>query len=276
MDSPIIFSYLNYREFLKDFYKFKKATQPKYSYAVFSMRAGIKSPNYLKLVMEGVRNLTNDNVLRFAKALNLTDQETVFWENLVAFTQAKSLEQRQHYFIKLTHGPLPKNSGVREIRDEWELLSSWHHLAIRELILLPTFKEDPSEIVRLLGGKITAVQAKESLELLQRMKFLKRDENGRLVQAEREIRYFSKEDLRNIAVQRFHRSTGDLAMKLLTELAPSERDFSGLTIAVTEEALPKLKLKITEFRKELNQEFSQLSSAHKVIQVNFQLFPLSK
>ncbi len=277
-NSPAIFNYLNYREFLKDTYEFKKQTNSKYSYAVFSMRAGIRSPNYLKLVMEGARNLTNENVLKFAKALSFNDIETVYWENLVDFNQAKNPEEKKYYFIKLKHSPIPQGKGakIREIWDEWDYYSTWYHAAVRELVLLPTFLDDAQVIVRLLRNRITLEQAKESLELLIRMKFLVRNESGKLQQAQREVRYFNGVDLKNIAIQKFHQSTTALALDSLEKDSPKERDFSGLTIALTSEALNELKTKITHFRKDLNSQYSALKQAEQVYQINFQVVPLSE
>lgn len=273
--APLIFNYLNYREYLKDFYKFKKASQRGYSYAMFSARAGIKSPNYLKLVMDGARNLTPENALKFAKALSLNSPtEVEYWQSLVEFNQTRASERKHQLLQKLAANAT--GGGSREIRDEWEMLSSWHHLAIRELVLLNDFNEDPVQVANSLGRRISVSQARESLELLVRTGFLVRNEKGRLTQAQREIRYFSKSDLSNLAIQRFHRSTGELALKLLTELDPSARDFSGLTIAIDIESLPLLKSRITEFRRELNREFSTSDKATKVMQLNLQLFPLSR
>src|ERR1700721_1624232 len=76
-----VFNYSDYREYLKDFYQLKKSKAGTYSFAVFSLRAGIKSPNYLKLVMDGERNLTPENTLAFARGLGLSEQETLYWEN---------------------------------------------------------------------------------------------------------------------------------------------------------------------------------------------------
>src|SRR5689334_11331923 len=94
---PTVFHFLDYREYLRVFYRFKKNTQPKYSFALFSSKAKIKSPNCLKVVMDGRRNLTTDRVLKFAKALDLNPAETDYWDNLVSLNHSKSVEQKKYY-----------------------------------------------------------------------------------------------------------------------------------------------------------------------------------
>jgi uncharacterized protein (TIGR02147 family) len=276
----VVFNYLNYREYLKDFYKYKKASQPQYSYAVFSQRAGIKSPNYLKLVMEGARNITSDSILPFAKALSLNELETIFWENLVAFNQSKTPESRRYHLTKLTRSPMPASGesgrAIRDIRDEWEYYSGWHHAAIRELVLHPQFSEDAAWIARALRGRLSVAQARESLELLERMGFLVRDERGRLRQAERQVRYLNRDDLQNLAIQRFHKATAELALDSLENDPPEARDFSGLTIAVPQGDLKKMKARLSEFLGALNRDFSTADAAEDVFQINFQVIPLTE
>lgn len=277
--APVIFNFLNYREYLQAFYSYKKETVKRYSFGVFSLKAGLKSPNYLKLVMSGSRNITSNNILNFAKALGLNDLETVYWENLVAYNQAKTEQQRRHYLVKLAHSPLPNGQSggaIREIRDEWDYYSSWHNVAVRELVLFEDFKEDPAHIARALKGRITPAQAAQSLELLQRMKFLVRSPEGKLLQAQRQVRYFNQSDVRNLVIQQFHRSTAELAIDSLERDPVSERDFSALTIGLAGEELERLKTKISDFRKTLNEEFSRTERADLVLQINFQVIPVTE
>ena len=52
-----IYNFSDYRDFLKDRYRQLKEADPVFSFRHFSKQAGFGSPNYLKLVMDGKRNL---------------------------------------------------------------------------------------------------------------------------------------------------------------------------------------------------------------------------
>jgi uncharacterized protein (TIGR02147 family) len=84
-----VFQYRDYRQFLCDFYHYKKLTNPYYSYRLFSMKAGFRAPNLLKLVMDGQRNLTRDSVEKFSRALKLTDAEAAYFYDLVYHNQGQ-------------------------------------------------------------------------------------------------------------------------------------------------------------------------------------------
>ena len=62
-----LFRYDDYRKFLKDWYNNAKASRGSFSFRTFSKRAGFKSTNIFKLVMDGDRNLTEESLPNFIK-----------------------------------------------------------------------------------------------------------------------------------------------------------------------------------------------------------------
>ena len=89
-----VFGYLDYRAFLKDWYRAHKIGRSTVSLRSFSKKAGFTSSNILKLVMDGHRNLTTESATQFAVGLGLNKQETSFFLHLVLYNQAKSLEEK--------------------------------------------------------------------------------------------------------------------------------------------------------------------------------------
>jgi uncharacterized protein (TIGR02147 family) len=60
------------------------------------------------------------------------------------------------------------------------------------------------------------------------------------------------------------------------ELVPREdRDISTLTVSVSAKLLPELKQRLAEFRRELVDLCDAEQSPDRVVQLNFQMFPLS-
>lgn len=69
----------------------------------------------------------------------------------------------------------------------FEYLSKWYHAAIREMVLLDGFREDPSWIVRKLKGLVTDKEIKESIALLLSLGLVARDKFMRLKQVDRNL-----------------------------------------------------------------------------------------
>lgn len=103
-----VYEYRDYRKFLKDYYELQKQTVRGYTYARFAAIAELSSPNYLKLVIDGSRNLTTANIQAFAKAMNIQGQELEYFEALVLENQAETPREKSYYARRLRL--LKKNS----------------------------------------------------------------------------------------------------------------------------------------------------------------------
>jgi len=92
-----IYNYSDYRRFLKDFYLANKAADSRFTYERFSRQAGIKSPNMLKLVIDGKKNLTNSTILAFAEALSLVGSQKEYFFCLVHLGQAETAREEKYF-----------------------------------------------------------------------------------------------------------------------------------------------------------------------------------
>ncbi len=271
---PQIFKYLDYRHYLKDYYRAKKESKGSaFSYRAFSRQAGFSSPNFLQLVMDGKRNLSDDGIERFIKGLRLDREEGRFFKHLVHFNQAKTDQERNKWYKKLATSKRYREISEIE-KSQFEYYSRWYYAAIRELILLPDFENDPEWIAKTLHPRITVKEAKEAIELLLKLGFVKKNSKGKLVQAERNIA--TAREVQSLAVANFHRSMLRRAAESIELTAHDKRDISAITIAVSQEKFQEAKRRIQEFRRELNVLLSEDGKADAVYQLNFQIFNLTE
>src|SRR5579863_779180 len=96
-----VFSYQDFRAFLKDFYRERRQKDRKFSIRFFARRAGLRSQNYLKVVMDGRRSLTPRNLPKFIKGLGLGGTEAEFFEALVNLNQARDGNERRQYMDRV-------------------------------------------------------------------------------------------------------------------------------------------------------------------------------
>ena len=71
---PDIFHYADYRQYLKDWWSWRKQVSRIASFRAFALKAGT-SPSLLKDILEGRRRLTADTVVRFSPAMGLSEAE---------------------------------------------------------------------------------------------------------------------------------------------------------------------------------------------------------
>ena len=210
-----VFDYLDYRAYLRDYYVEQKQ-EAKLSYRGFAALAGLKSPNYLKLVIDGQRGLTSEMAERFARAMALSGDALAYFKSLVQFNQARSTSERTEHYAKLTGFHRYRGAQLLE-QAQAACHSTWYIPAIRELVASKKFRNDPKWIAAHLVPTITID-----------------------------------------AVDR------------------ANRDISSVTLCVGPDGLRRLKERVQRFRRELLELSVLEDDPQQVIQMNFQLFPLSK
>lgn len=267
-----MFSYLSYREFLRDAYSNLKQNQRGFSFRWFSRKAGLSSPNFLKLVMDGKRNLSARGAQAFATGLGLSGREASFFYELVDFEQAATAAAKNRAWERLS--TYQGHRRVRSVeRHQFEYFSKWWNPAIRELVALPVFREDPTWIAQQLRPNITPAAAKQALELLLQLGFVVRGDDGSLRQSEPLLS--TGPEVRSLAVGNFHRQMMERAAESIEHVDRHEREISGLTVALSESTFALFKEKIHALRAELLELSGRETAPDRVVQVNFQMFPLA-
>lgn len=271
---PTVVEYADYRKFLRDFYDKQKSRNPSFSYRLFAQRAKLSSPNYLKLVIDGSRRITDKTLPNFVRGLRLNSLEAQYFRSLVFYQETTDPEAKGAHLQEIcTIRQRAKSSLCTLDRDRIEMLRHWHHWVIRELVLLADFKAEPEWIAKRLRSKITPAQAKESLELLERTGLLKKDEHGKLLPTD--LHVTTGDDISSLILKNVHREFLGLATESLMNDTGDMREICGLTILVEKARLPQMKEMIREFRKELDRTFTQKHVDGEVYQFNVALYPLT-
>lgn len=268
-----VYEFLDYREFLRAAYDDLKQRQRGFSYRWFARRAGMSSPNFLKLVIEGSRNLTAQSAEQFAGALGLNTRETEFFRELVAFNQAATAAEKNAHFARIASYRSHK-SVKRLEHNTFEYLSHWYYPAIRELVSCHGFHEDPEWIARQLRPRITAPQARKAIAALVKLGVLERDAEGTLRQGEPLLS--TGPEVRSLAVGNFHRKMMERAAASIDTIDRTKREISGVTVALSAEGFEMFKAKIHALRAELLELSAEESAPTRVVQFNFQAFPLAE
>lgn len=270
--SPSVFDYLDYRAFLRDYYVAKKEHGRGFSYRAFSKRAGIRSPNHLKRVAEGERNLSPEMAVRYARALGLEGEAATFFCDLVGFNQARTAAERNAAYQRLT--------GFRSYRRAHKLdvahaayHSTWYLPAIREMAIRPDFREDAAWIAQRMVPRIAPAEAARALEVLLELGLLVRGRNGRLTQGEPIAT--TGPETSGLHIGNYHRAMMQRAAESIDHVPASMRDLSCITFCVGEDGLRRIKERIQRFRKELVTMLAEEEDGEQVLQLNMQLFPLT-
>ena len=270
-----IFGYTDFRAYLRDYYEFRKNGARGYSYRAFSKAAGFSAPNTLKLVMEGERNIGQAALPQFIKGLSLDGTMAAYFATLVRMNQSKSDAEKETCFAMLRE--LTPQAKRRDLHgDEHTYLSHWIYPVLREMVSLSDFREDPYWISRRFVGAASVSDVSQALKFLIEAGFLKR-EDGRLLAVDNMV--FSSDEMRSLAIRNYHRQMLDLAKHALEALDLNEREYGAVTVVLPEAAIPALKQRIKDFRRDLHSWAAHTiegTDAEAVVQVNVQMYPVTR
>lgn len=283
LEAPQVAEYLDFRKFLADYYLYRREISKNdlrpYNYAVFSAAANIKSPNYLKLIIEGRRNLSEDMIGKFAKAVNLNKEATEDFRLLVLFGQASDPAERNMHLKALNERRVDSKLKSGEIDQKtWEKIPSWISWILYSLIDQKDVKFDPDLLRKTLREKASADEIKASLDALIKSGEIVIDpETGEPKKARSLMD--SAEDVPVALVRKLQAELMYLGLESLFRDSATEREFGSATLAMTKQEFEELRFQLRKLRKEAQKNIGvkrATTKGDRVYQLNLQLFPVSE
>jgi uncharacterized protein (TIGR02147 family) len=234
----------------------------------------MSGPNFLKNVIDGKKNLSADSIKKFAKACGLSAKETEYFSFLVQYNQARTLQEKQRCFVALSG--FSHRSETQKIRaDQFEYLSHWYNLAIREYIHSHKFLDDYKALVKAITPRITPRQAKNSVKLLLDLGLIRLGQDGFYEVSDRIISTGS--DINSIAARNLHKSMMEISSRVMDSTPAEKQYLRTVTGSFSDEAFGRIKLELDNTRKRILDIISQDGgAAKKVHSIGVQLFPLEQ
>ena len=269
-----IFEYLDYRQYLRDYYEEKKQTTPAFSMRMLAKQIGIRSPSFFKMVIDNQRSLSDAVIEKFTTALKLKSKEAQYFESLVLFNQSKTDKQRELHLSRMIKlRPQIKSADLS--KEQYEYFRFRYFVIIREMVALPHFQEDYEWIASSLTPSIRPHEAQHAIQSLIKIGLLKRDKDGKLMQQDASIATLP--EVFSIELFNLHREWVKLAQERFPVVPPENRDYSAMTVPVPKSKVKNIKKMIADFRDEIlaylntgDQEFEE------VYQINMQMFPVTE
>lgn len=273
MPKRSLYEYQNYRHFLTDWLEEKRLEGEKeFSQREILRRIGVSSTGFLSNVIAGRNNLTDRHIQSLADCMGLRKDESVYFEALVYFTQAKTLAEKNKYFARMVK--CIKSKFKQLTPNQLSLFSKWHYAIVRELIGITTFSGDFKRLGRMVEPPISASEAQEAVEELERIGLVERDERG--VFRHRAGTVTTGDELRSFHVAQFQIETMKRAQRALDEIPGQQRDISVLTLRLSDAMFKQIKTEIQLFRKKILTMADTDTDQDRIYQCNFNFFPVSR
>lgn len=275
IEKPVIFDYMEYREFLRGMLAWLKEENP-----AFSMRAMAGkiqcNPGFFNRILKGERNIMPAHIIELSKILKLNKKELRYFELLVAYNHAKRQSERDHNFEQLLQ---LKKTQVKQISaDQYKLYSHWYYLVVREMLAtiprFPSLEKYARHIAKALEPQVSYGEIRDALDHLLRMGVISRDSDGTLTAADTFTA--SGSQVPQVIINRFLLEFADLARRAVDGIPKQERRLSTLTFSVSAKGFKNINERIDEFRQELlSMVAHDPEPLERVYHLNLQLFPVT-
>ena len=272
---PDIFSYIDFRSYLKDLYIYRHSIDKKFSKSYVCKELGLpNSRSYFQDILNG-KMVSLAKVPLLIRIFNLSKEEAQFFRVLVNFNQAvDDPEERELFFeqvIALNRTP-KRITGSKE----FAYYKEWYNSIVRAVLNIVDFKKNGNylKFAQKIFPPITETQARSSVNLLLELGLIKENDHGFLKPTEKVITTgaYAKDE---IIIQHQLKSLNIAREAILKNRKQSQRVITK-TISVSEEGYNRVLKNIEKCSSEINSiVHKDETPADRVYQLDIVLFPHS-
>ncbi len=276
-----IYSYSDYRRFIRDEIESLRKENPKLSIREILRRVGCSSPSYYKeVIIDGRKNMSVPVARRFSDFLKLSGNEAEYFLLLVQYNQAKTELERLSFYEKLLNFRKRTASEDYFLKvNEYGYMMDWCNMVVRELLPLAGDFGNRSEaernaLVQLLRVKLSEKQIDDSIRLLEALNFIKKNSRGNYRKTDATIRAENKSPA---AFQTLCQFT-ELGNRVINTTDPQYRMFKVAVTAMSGKSYKIIEKKISDLCREIVEIASSADGAEtdRLYAINIQFFPLTK
>ena len=192
---------------------------------------------------------------------------------MVLFNQAKRHDDKKRYFEAMLSY---KDALMRVVHaDQYDFYDKWYYTALRELLAIYPLCDpiDHGAIGRLLNPPISAAEAKQAIELFQRLGLINHDASGRYRPTDPLIS--TGYAAASVSLNNFVINTLDLAKQSVDRFSKEDRNFSWIAFSLSRQSLQSIIDELRESRRRILKIVENDPNPERVYLFASQIFPLS-
>ena len=272
-----IYDYTDYRKYLDDYYKDQKSSTAYFSYRYFAGKARIGSIGLYKDVVNGKQSLSRRAITKFSEAIGHSKREAEYFEAMVFFADATTIEERKLYFERM----ISCHESKARLMDAsfYEYYSKWYFSAVRALLSFYQFDgSNYAALAKKLSPHIKTEQAKKAIDVLNRIGMIRKNEQGYYTPCDRIITTGALQNdhkVRSLSIVNFQRDLLIIAADAFDRYSERQMDMSTITLSISKETRRLIKEEAAAFRKKVLSLAEKDENPEDVFQLNCQFFPLT-
>ncbi|MFW6254912.1 MAG: TIGR02147 family protein [Chitinivibrionales bacterium] len=268
--------YSDFREYLRDLLDEQRRMGNRITNRSFAAAAGVNSASWLTSILQGKKGVAPKTARVISDFLGHNEKEQAYFNALIRFNLAKTLDQRNTWFNELNR--LRKRefrtSSAKISNAQYEFYSRWYYTAVRSLIGIHKIGEEYEKIASMVSPSITSRQAKKAISVLKKLGMIRFDERGEFFELTDSAITTGRHEF-SLSIANFQRETMRLASESLDRYKPGIRDISTLSVGISGETAERIKEEIRLLRKRIIDMADRDQKPDRVYHINFHFFPMS-
>lgn len=263
---PSIFSYHDYRQYLKDVYAYRRKLDPTYNLVKFAKALGFSSHSGLAMILTGKRELRSPYIDKLVKHLKLSIRQQLYLEAMIRAVPLSAQKRR----VLLQE--IDQQAGM------------WEPPALQDGIRLIDFFI-VQQVLALYRGFVPLqtiqkhfryrIQQKDLIAVLQWMHNKQYIESSPLGFRIQQSILTLQDETPNASGKQFHKDCLSLAATALESDSIEKREFQTYLFTLDSSRIPQLKSHIKKLVLEAISEYECELEGDTVLQLHFNLFEIT-
>ncbi len=244
---PNIFSYNNFRFFLRDLYDYKRTINKHFTKSYICKALGLpNSRSYFGDILSG-KKLSNEKIPHFSKVFKLQKDESLYFRVLVNYNQSSSREDKEIFLEQLISlNRTPKEIIKPEI---YSYYKNWYNPVIRAILGTYDFSDNYKELANKIIPHLNVPQVRASINLLLNLQLIAKDENGYLKPTQKVISTGSC--IANDLIAQFQIKSIDNGLEIISSNKNQNQKVLTKVVSFSENVYEQITKKISKFNKEV-------------------------
>ena len=261
-----VFSYFQFREFLRDWYREWKESGFSISYKLLAQTFDLGSHSHLYDVIQG-RPISQKYLPKYLNMLELEPGEARYFVAMVDYEQSSDVQTKLKAFQKL-QSLSPNQQLFLKEKEALDFFSDLRKSTLLHLLAWKSNEKDCKVLARYFSPPESPKKIEKDLVWLVKRGWVKW-ENSEWILLEKHLKF--TDSGKKMLLQPYHIESMEKGKEQYLDRY-EEQEFSTLTLGTTKDTQEKIKEKIRNLRKEIVSMVQNEEEVETVLQVNFQIF----
>lgn len=265
-----IFAYLDYRDFLREWFEDRKQSSPWYSYKIFGEGVGLDQSQVYRILQKQL-HVSEAARPRFAVYLDLKGPASEYFDTMIALGRSRKEADTRRLFAQLQ--AMRGSQATTLAESQYGLYETWYLPVVRALIGILEISDEYEKLGACVNPPIGAEQARKAVETLRKLKLVTRDRMG--VWRLQGKSYSTGKQYQSELVRRYQAQTFKLVEESLERHPKELRDVNVVNMAADAAAFADCVAILGEARRQIRERIERVDNPDRIMRLATGFIPVA-